>query len=246
MRIITILLCAFLTCALQAQTKSTIYLKDGSVLKGEIIEDTEYFIKIIIETGDTLQVGYRNIVNEPVHQKIIVERRPKFFKTEGYFGSIGISSHLNNSEGFTFSGQFGKRLTPKFNLGLGVNFNRRTDVIGNFWIEPEYLEVGPFARYYLTDANPRLFASAQVGYAFSVNSVDFGQWANVYDNSPIGNLNIGIHLSSRQGVKALFKAGVSYQQVNGRIAFFDGISGEIETIFKKRFITPTLGAMIEF
>jgi len=53
----------FLSVTLSSQKKNlkVVHLKDGTILKGEIIEDTDYKIKLVIGTGDTLDVGYKFI-----------------------------------------------------------------------------------------------------------------------------------------------------------------------------------------
>ena len=234
------------TNQLFAQEKKAVKLKDGSVLIGEVVEDNDYFIKIVIETGDTLQIGYKNIIEEGGTVYFKKEKPPKYFKEGGLFAGFGMSYFLTEGGNYQFTGFLGKRIHPNWNLGFSMRFTRREDYIGVNYIDPHYFELSPFARYYITQTNPRVYVSGSVGYAISTNSESFQGFVREFRNGVVADANIGLHLSSRYKMRFLFQAGLNYQDTEGRIQIFQPVVGEITTAFTKQYYTPTFGILVEF
>lgn len=132
-----------LTFSLSAQkTSNVIYLKNGSVLKGKIIEEAESRVKISLKDGSVFAYDLseiermEEIIKEPVFDfKTPAQKKWSFGPTAGYLFSSnmwvnreGSSGGLTNvratgKHGFTVGGVAEYRLSTGFGVEGGIKFS---------------------------------------------------------------------------------------------------------------------------
>lgn len=143
----------------QSQMEDVIYLKDGGILRGEIVERTEdETVKIKITGGNVFAVEWGK-VREITREEMLV---PKFYKKTGYINQTGtdlLPGRGNSSVRFQML--HGYRFSPVFSTGVGFGFTTYNDPLG---LIPVYLET----KYRLITTNTAPFIFIKVGYNFSV------------------------------------------------------------------------------
>lgn len=255
--ILAILIVLIVTCGLSAQDSTgtkTVYLKDGSVIKGQLVEDNDYYVKLLISTGDTLTIGYKNIVEKRLRlmpasgNAIFKSLGPKYHKTDGYFaaGSFGVSHFLTTNINLELIG--GKRLSDRINLGATVNILNYNTRVGNFFIDPHYISFGGFGRYYLTTDSDKAkyFVSGSVAFAIPTNSEDFQTYREDYNNAIHARLDGGIHFASRRKVRVFLKAGIIFLKSTGSVFSMFSPNDTINIDYERTFIEPVISFGVEF
>ena len=227
-----------------------IYLHDGSVVRGKIVEDNDFFIRTVVQTGDTLTIGYKYIDQSKESKKStfhVASPRPKTFRTEGSFFLVtigasdgqGIHSSLNSSL------TVGKRLSGRLNLGGGVGYDINEFTIGYNYLRGHFFHIHGFARYYLNKSKTRWYLSNQLGYSFAQSHQQY----QVFDHDIEGGIflsgGVGVHFSSRQKFRFIVEPFVLYQQSSGYIAF-DSFNDVVETNYRKQFLNFGIRVGIEF
>ncbi len=156
-----------------------VYLTDGSVLIGEIVQSTSPY-RIRILTGDTLTVEPMITKKLYLPQDITLFGKSKFHYIRGL--QFGMYTGFSGNHGrFDISTQylFNKNWAVGFGLGFHNNsFNFSTansNHFGNVRSVPVYL----YGTYYLTNTFYRPYIKCKIGYSsnnttFDVNSVEDG------------------------------------------------------------------------
>lgn len=236
------------TCLFAQDTSQhrVIHLNDGSVLSGEVIEDNEFLVKIVIETGDTLTIGYK-FIDQSGRMRKKKATGPVTYKDNAAFLALGYKQLFDFQHTYELNIIGGYSLSPKWNIGLELGFMRRPDVIINTYIEPQFLNIGGHIRYNLRVQNPRIFLGGQFGYGIVTNDVpSFGSMRSHIDGGIQGSAITGIHLASRGYARWLFFGGVNFSDSEGAISTFDQFNGEVFIEYSKTYISPLLGVMLEF
>lgn len=173
----------------QSGKEDVVYLKDGSILRGEIIERS---------AGENikLQMVGRNVlvINLDEVEKINKEEssNPAFYKISGYFNHTGMDI-LPSQDGTTARFQMvnGYQFNPKLSVGFGIGFVPYNDPLG---LLPLYLD----GRYKFKEANTSSFIFARTGYSFSILSDENRQ--NQIENHHGGMiLNPGVGIEFHPG-----------------------------------------------
>lgn len=238
-----------ITCFGQEEEKTTrkLELKDGSVLVGEVIEDNDFHVKIVIETGDTLTVGYKNIGRQGKSRS--QKKAERTYPDNNYFFNIGLYGQLGESSSSEVAAHVGKRMNSRLNLGLNFTYLERSDFITNLFVRQNLLNIGAYTRYYLTDKKPKIFVDGTLGYGFdlSQNNGDFFPISEGEQKGGImGRATVGIHLASRKKLTWLINFGVEINKVSGDVSGFDPFGGQVRTVYNKEYTSPILGFMLEF
>ncbi|MFW6157270.1 MAG: hypothetical protein ACOC4S_00370 [Balneolaceae bacterium] len=155
---------AFLSIAAFGQStaeEDVIYLKNGSVLRGEIIAiDQGEAIKIRIVGGSEF-VFDREEIDEIAREE---RRKPVYYTQSGYINHTGLdllpggdrtSVRLQMINGYQF--------TPLIAAGIGIGFTTYNDPLG---LIPLYLQ----GKLKLKEANTAPFLFLRSGYTFSVRA----------------------------------------------------------------------------
>lgn len=160
-----------------AQTiQKAIYLKNGEILKGQIIEENEKTLKVAILGGSVFVISKDNIT-KIIEEDIPIalrknKRKDKIKRASYHILNVGFQSGINRSNGIlhgsSFQYIFGRQLNQNFGLGLGfgLDLQDRGNDYENFI--PLFIEgKGSLEKYF-----PSYFYSLQLGYSLN-NSLYF-------------------------------------------------------------------------
>lgn len=247
--IISVLSLSLSQIQLSAQSstkKSQVELKDGSLLKGMIIEDTDYHIKLIIETGDTLTIGYKNIAG--INQKRMRPNRPKATHDyDGLFVGVGFNQYIHNDAPFGFSITVGKRLSKNTSVGVEARWRRHEEFVGAIYVTPDYGYGGAYLRQYLFEKKARFFADATLGYTIGTNSgVECCTIRSDYKGGVQAALGGGVQFATTSPLSLIVKGGVTFSQTSGDIASIDIPDQTFVSTYSKKYLIPYVGVGIEF
>lgn len=188
--------------------RAVLKLKDGSYLKGDIIEETDQYIRFSILSGDTLFLGYKYVNDiisygeynslNPDHNEEI----EKYHRTKGIFTNIDLW-------GFPVAIEVGKRLTPSLNVGGRASFltDDRTTIIG--------LET--YVQRYFSKRQDRakFYAEGHIGIGRRTEERRFFHSGNLNRYPFVGGAAIGVQIPNRKRIKIYFEIGISaVQEVN--------------------------------
>jgi hypothetical protein len=177
--------------------ENVIYLKDGGILRGEIIEMiSDSAIRIEI-TGGNVFVIQMNEVDKITEEEPVTD---KYFKTSGYINQIG--ADILTSESTTtlrFQMLNGYRFNPNFSAGIGIGYIPFNDPLAMI---PIYLEL----TYNFLRANTTPFVFMRSGYNFTLHPDDEMEIEDHRGGWMI-NPGIGIHFSRESGFQWYMNAG---------------------------------------
>ena len=241
------LLVVNLNLAQDTSTLHTVRLTDGSVLKGKIVEDTDYYIKIVIATGDTIQVGYKNILQSGYQaQKPKRPKREKIHTNQGIYGALSLGVTHFETTNLEIEGIGGYRINETYQIGLYSHFLNYNTNIGGFFVDPRYLSLGLYGRYNINQSDPRLFASGAVGVGIPTNSVNFGTYIEEYETAIFSRADVGIQFASRTSFSVHIKLGLIYLVNNGYVLSQVTPTDFVEVDYRKRFIKPAISFGVVF
>lgn len=164
MRYLVALFCAFwmlpsLAIA-QSESPDVVYLKNGSILRGQIIERADGNVVKLKTAGGNIFVIDRHQVKE-IKEEIDLGRR--YYKKSGYMNNTGLDVLSAERAAVRFRMVNGYRFSPRFSAGLGMGvvlYNDPQNLI------PVFLDL----KYKLFEAGTTPFLSLKGGYSFSVLS----------------------------------------------------------------------------
>jgi hypothetical protein len=190
-----------------SQKTSTISYKDGSIFHGTIINAKGDNLKMIISTGDTINLKLSMIKKIADLSDYIVTKKDKYHYKSGIFSytSVALGSHDLD---YTTQIQtvLGYRYTERLSLGLGFAIEGYHLSVGDGRFYHKYLTPFGYGRYYLNNKNWRLYTDAKMGYAFAKESNIFQR--NTSKDGFIFQPGLGIQIASRNKFKMHF--GMSY------------------------------------
>lgn len=200
----------------QAYTE-VLYLKNGSILKGLIIENVpEKSVKLQTKDGSIFVYQYNEI------EKITKEMpTKKSFVSEsaGYKGFVDLGYSIGVGDGqyagrIDFTTSHGYQFNPYLFLGAGAGVNYYCERGASEWSFPVFAN----PRATLLDGPVSPFIDAKIGYSFGENIKGFYF-------SP----GIGVHFNSpNTGMKFNFTAGYTMQNVSYTYYdYYDYYSGRV-------------------
>ena len=194
--------------------EDVVYLKNGSIIRGQVIEQKmgEY-IKIKIVGGSIFVYKTEEVdkiekeEKETVFNKYVPRRmRPKIYKEKGVIAhlKLGFMPGVNTGGwavlGVNAHGLLGYHLNPNWMVGIGMGID------GYFpeALTPIYLE----GRYYLKQSSLSPYARLAAGYASAIPN-----WQTVSANGGIYlNPGVGVRFGSRSKVHFTFDFGLKLQK----------------------------------
>ena len=223
-----------------------IRLKDGSTLVGEVIEDTDYWIKMVIETGDTLTIGYKYIA-QTKSKRSSRSLKPFTFKDGDYLFNIGMRYLFESENTYEITMSAMRRFSNRLYAGISTSHLRREDIINDNYIDPNFLNLGASLRYDLFQKKQRIFLEGEFGYSWVTNQqFGFGPEPSFIDGGWQGSLYTGIHFPSRQKIWWLLYGGIRMSKTSGQLKGFSHFNGENLTIYTKDYFSPFIGFKVEF
>ncbi|NWJ50171.1 MAG: hypothetical protein HXX14_04845 [Bacteroidetes bacterium] len=216
MKTLTTLIFVLLTIVATAQNKptSTVYLKNGSVIKGRIIENNPQE-SVKIQTADKSIWVFKNAEVEKIDTTSSLTKTPQgeplFSLKKGYFTQAQIElmpSKKKSDEGTVPSilGVFGYQLNKHFSAGIGTG------------VEAYHISMMPvFAegRYYFLNDRITPFINIKGGYAFPLeNGKDDARNIKLISHGGImAGAEVGFLKSLSSKTALSFSLGYRYQHL---------------------------------
>jgi len=212
-----------------AQTKkdqgAIVYSYDGSILVGDIVAEDELLIHLRVFTLDTVRIP-RGMIQKMYRspEEVFIYPEGKLHYTSGIFFSTSYAFGGGASASFEWDFIVGKRLTPKYSVGIGTAFSINTiDLVQQEWIDAHFIPLFAYGRYYFNDGKRRIFAATKLGYGFADG---FG-----FEITHSGGLHFqpsfGVHFASRKNRR--FKLSISHllQKTTGTDTSFDVLNNPV-------------------
>lgn len=195
--------------ALKAQTsEDVIYLKNGSILRGQIVEHTtDSVVRIMVTSGNAWTVPASDIVSSNTEKPFRVNKR--FLTKEKGFHAIvntGIFFPLSGEKSSYFhAGLIGTwSLWPSFSLGIGANIDRDSRT---------YCPIYADARYYVNRKYFAPYISLSCGKALAWDKDVTIGWRNMRN---YGDLyfatSVGIEFPRNENLSFLLSIEYKYQR----------------------------------
>ena len=200
-----------LPVALPAQTgtEDVVYLKNGSVLRGEIVElHDNGHLKIEI-AGRNIFVVMMNDIEKITSEKLPVQH---YFKESGYMNRTGFELlHSGGDSSIRVTMVNGYRFNPHLSAGIGFGITPYNDPLT---LVPVFLDLN--LRFLKANSSPYLFL--KTGYNFSVHHDDDIELQD-HKGGLLLNLGVGLHFVRSSGTGWYIQAGYnidnSYYEFEG-------------------------------
>lgn len=205
----------------------------GSCFIGEKISEEDGFIKMVIETGDTIGF-YRDAPRDLIDSKnSIVLENGKFFRTKGYLLAVnyqfGFSSSNSDLIASHLEVMFAKRLNRRLNLGGSLGIEANEISLGGVPQLKAFFSVGGYGRYYLMRRkNKRLFTYGRFGYG--ALEEELNSEVETDDRGGItGSYGLGIDFAGKNDGRLQVSVGQYFQKASGTEFFLDNNNNEVST-----------------
>jgi len=194
-----IMLCLPPLIVAQSGMEDVIYLNNGGIIRGQIIEREEGKPIKIETAGRNVRVVSRadieKIEREPIPS-------PVNYQTSGYVNHTGINLLPGgNSTMVRFQMINAYRFSAKFSAGIGVGYVPYNDPLG---LVPVFVE----GRYQFLEANITPFVFFRTGYGISILADDDIQTEN-HQGGWVVNPGIGVVFYTKGGLGWSFTAGLN-------------------------------------
>ena len=238
-------LCSISLSAQTKETKTTVVTKEGSLYKGELINENIFDVKLLLETGDTIIIDKGSVKNILMPKDDVVYfDKGKYHETSGLFYSMRFDFTAGASENSSSSLSFvaGKRLNEKWHVGLGYGFSTNSArVPGNWFVNQGFQHVFAYGRYNIKFAKKLLFVDTDLGYGFS-SSEDF--LVRDLRDGIYAKPSIGIEFGSAKRLKWSIKLSQFMQSSGGRIENEDSFGNAILLDYKQFYNRTMIGVGI--
>jgi hypothetical protein len=213
---VLILLCFPVLAEAQSNSdqEDVVYLKNGSILRGEIIERIDDKIIKIQTVGRNVLVISINEVEKIDREKIA---RTTYYKTTGYFNHSGIDV-LPGEDATTLRYQMvnGYQFSPKFSAGLGIGFVPYDDPLD---LVPVFLD----GRYRFREMNTTPFIFVRIGYSISsLSDEDTQLEVESHRGGLILNPGVGVELYTSDEFGWYLTAGLNIDKSRFEQVRWDG------------------------
>ena len=193
----------------QSGTEDVVYLKNGSVLRGEIVELIENdHLKIEI-AGRNIFAVMMDDVEKITSEKLTIQRH---YKKTGYMNRTGFELlHSGGDSSIRVTMVNGYRFNPHLSAGIGFGITPYNDPLT---LIPVFLELN--LRFLKANSSPYLFL--KTGYNFSVHHDDNMEILD-HHGGLLFNPGVGLHFIRSSGTGWYFQAGYnidnSYYEFEG-------------------------------
>ncbi len=201
-----------------------IYTKDRSIYRGFLIEENDFFIKLKIQTNDTLTIPQVNIRRVRYGTDHDFYKSGKSHKKTSYFinASVGLGSpgfHRIKSSG-DMEAIAGIRITPRFSAGLSLSLNGNLFSAdnGNANSNQGYFSIGGYGRYYLNQNQVKPFLFSQISYGFVAAD---GYFEEEEGRQIMFQNGIGFHFASKKRLRPILSLSHRLQHLKGRTLAWD-------------------------
>jgi len=188
---------------IKAQSNKTdiVILKDGSIIRGHIIE---YFVNQNVRIVTRENKIYNFSAMEIYKVKPFIEEAPSF-PQKGYFNNtsfgvlIGEANYNSSLVNFSFNTINGYQINPNIQAGIGLGM----DVIYQRLLFPVFVDV----RYYFKKSEFSPYISAYIGKSYTAKPEKQDDYWSYYNNH---ELNSGRMYGIEMGIRNYTKNNVGY------------------------------------
>jgi hypothetical protein len=192
----------FMTCNLYAQTKEdAVYLYDGSILRGRVIENVNG-VKTTIEI-----VGHNIIViPDSLIKMILMDQVIPGKNRENRASPVEMAANVNfyggsqNSGGFTFITSY--RFPFRLAVGGGIGIE---------WFEHQQIPFMADVKYYFLKGSWSPYVYAQGGYAVPLSQKSDNEWTE-YHGGVLTGTGAGLRFNFTRRNALIFSVGYRYQK----------------------------------
>lgn len=185
----------------QSNLEDVVYLKNGSVLRGNIIElDVNVSLKIEISGGSQFFLLYDEILEIKRENKIV----GKHYKDKGYVNYSGVDAlpgHPDKANRYQMIN--GYQITPRLSAGVGIAFVSYDDPINSV---PVFLDI----RFKLFKENSTPFIFFKGGYSFSTH-YNRAKLIDLHSGGPMMNIGGGLQFDLSRGNGWYLNAGYNIE-----------------------------------
>lgn len=240
MPIVAILLfMSYLTSA-QVNRRDIVYLKNGSIIKGDILEVVpNETIKIKTSDGSIfvfkMEEVERTGKEEPVTKEMpkaeteVKKTNEQTAKTFGYLFMVRLGPNVHLWDGSDFSASIINAIQVNEYMSFGIGAEATTyaydrDYNSSVTIFPFFLD----ARFYIPKERAQPMFSMQLGYSVVGNKKGYrdpnsNSYSDFEPNTGEGGLyfgiNAGVRIPLRNRMSVIIDGGISVQQLNGKRAY---------------------------
>lgn len=198
-----------LTLSAQQNTEDVIYLKDGGILRGEILEQNpDDYVIIEIIGGNVLVIEMEKISEIKSENPV----RQEHYKTSGYINRSGIDILAGNNNSTRFTMINGYQFSPRFSSGIGVSFVHYDDPVS---LIPIFLDFN--FRILKENSSPYLFL--RTGYSFSLHTNDQMEISD-HSGGFMFNPGMGVQLDLVNGVGLYINMGYNVDNLEYEYDFW--------------------------
>jgi hypothetical protein len=222
------------------QVDHVVYLKDGSVYKGSVVEETDDYIYMVILDGTTIDIARWRIKKVMSNKNFIFHNGGRYHYNEGSFFwnlQLGFNTSDQNTANHTAM-EFGYRLKKRWSVALGVGSEFTTIPVAGFDVSTIFNSFYLYNRNYLSDSRRRPFVYQRVGYGFGPTTEDDVEGR--HGGGPQIQAGAGLHFASRKRSRFALSLGYHVQYVNGEQTYLDNFQNEIlvkyDDLFVRHFI----------
>jgi hypothetical protein len=217
-----VFLVIFMTCKVTAQSKEdVIYLSNGSILRGKVIEHVSGVQTSIEIVGHNVLVFPDSVIkmllrDQPVKAK---DRENKASPVE-MAANISFYGGSDNSTGFTFITSY--RFPFRLATGVGVGIE---------WFDHQQIPLMGDIKYYFLKGSWSPYVYAQCGYAFQLSTNSEGDWSEYYGGVLVGTGG-GMRFDFSKRNALIFSVGYRFQQtktVTGSYPWYSSMYQPYET-----------------
>lgn len=215
-----------------------VHLKDGSVLRGEILAYQQgESLRLKIKAGELVikEEDIDKIIQEPTNPlfslSLTKQKKKKVyaFKEKGFYSAtvfalLPAGGEEGNSEvGLSLQASFGYQFNRMFGLGIGASIDGYANAGGGDTFLPVFLE----ARGYLRKKIRTPYWVVAAGYGFPLRTNEFNQDVRRFEGGYMLHPAIGYRLGADKAVNVTFDIGYKFQKALTEKEFF--FSGDIFT-----------------
>lgn len=208
----------------QPVIEDVVYLNDGSVLRGEIIEMNEgESLKIKIAGGSIFFI----LMDEVDEIKREEAHRPRHYKLKGYVNYTGVERLLGEQESDVMRFQMvnGYQFTPRFSAGIGIAFVDYHDPLNAI---PVFGDL----RFKLERSNSTPFIFLKGGYNFSILP-DEEYPIEGHRGGLMLNTGVGIQFEVNDQVGWYFNAGYNIDKMEYEEEVFGNANSTTSLTYKR-------------
>jgi len=192
---------------------SIVYLHDGSMIKGLVVEDHALdLVTIKIIDGTELSIPLKTVKSIiKLKENIEFLKNGKYVQTKGVYKMISMGTLTgwgNDEKDYIVWG------VSLINLTAGYQFNQFINVgggVGMDFYDKEYITVYADFRGYILNKGLSPYYAFQAGYGFSTDIFNNGSRNQSYSGGVMLHPSIGLRFASYKNTKFIMEAGYKFQ-----------------------------------